>query len=220
MANDKIFKRKPKERRHIRRKSGGKKENTRILIISEGTKTEVHYFRNLVEFEGIVGVVIKPATNGTAPSSVFSSACDMYQKEINKGETFDNVYCVFDRDEHACFDKTIDAIERKNPKGVFKAIKSYPCFEYWILLHFKDTDAPFDKCNRYSASSKAERAVLAEFPGYRKNGTTLYQELLGRLQCAVERSKRRLANVMKDGEKNPSSEVHNLVLELLSHKPK
>jgi hypothetical protein len=68
------------------------------------------------------------------------------EKVVNKAEQkaqreeWEEVYCVFDRDNHYYFADAISKAQMLNArfekKGKeFKAIPSNPCFELWFLLH-------------------------------------------------------------------------------------
>lgn len=62
---------------------------------------------------------------------------------------YDEIYCVFDKDKHADFDKALQEIEKlkKSKECEFKEIVLAPCFEFWILLHFVYTDKDFENCD-------------------------------------------------------------------------
>lgn len=60
------------------------------------------------------------------------------------------------------------------------------------------------------------RDLRAHMPAYRKAGGEHYSELSGKLEQAKERSRRALDDAKGTGERNPSTEVHELV-EFLQH---
>ena len=63
------------------------------------------------------------------------------RKAKNSFEENDEVWAVFDRDEHPNFDQAIDRCRRA---GV-RVARSNPCFELWLILHEKDYDRPDDR---------------------------------------------------------------------------
>ncbi len=73
----------------------------------------------------------------------------------SRKRSFDKVFCAIDRDSHANFD---DAIQLSRQVGV-EVIASYPCYEYWLLLHFTRSRAPFASTDRYSAGELAVREL-------------------------------------------------------------
>jgi hypothetical protein len=66
-----------------------------------------------------------------------------------RGRPHDQVWCVFDRDEHPNFAKAIDLADRH---GINLAI-SNPCLELWVILHFEDQTAYLE---RQTAQDRAE----------------------------------------------------------------
>jgi hypothetical protein len=78
-------------------------------------------------------------------------------KRRNGVETYDQVWCVVDHDDHATLDA---AIARASKVGI-ELVVSTPCFDYWVLLHYVD--------HRKSSSVKdIERKLDKHIPGYDK----------------------------------------------------
>jgi hypothetical protein len=136
------------------------------LIVCEGSKTEPHYLSELREMWGIphAWVSIKPS-EGSSPVRVVQTAEKLYAQDAQMGDSFDQVFCVFDRDAHATFSAAVQRTrELKVNRKPFQAITSTPCFEFWFLLHFGYSDAPFAKAEKkdrwatwWSANSKPKR---------------------------------------------------------------
>nr|VFJ89911.1 MAG: RloB-like protein [Candidatus Kentron sp. H]VFJ90922.1 MAG: RloB-like protein [Candidatus Kentron sp. H]VFJ97933.1 MAG: RloB-like protein [Candidatus Kentron sp. H] len=185
----------------------------RVLIVCEGKKTEPHYFEELRRKYRLnsLNVVITPA-DGTDPMSVVRTAKRGQRDEREEGERYDRVYCVFDRDEHANFDDASRQLENLERQG-FRSIRSWPCFEFWLLLHFQYTRRPFERDGRQTGAQHCESALRAR-PGmghYRKGAKGLFTELLPRLEDAKANAARALHDAKSTGENNPSTEVHELV---------
>ena len=66
-------------------------------------------------------------------------------------EERDQVWAVFDRDEHPRFD---EAVALCKDKGVGVA-RSDPCFELWLILHERDYDRP---CGRHEVQRGSSSA--------------------------------------------------------------
>ena len=60
------------------------------------------------------------------------------RRRKNSFEKNDEVWAVFDRDEHPKFDEAVSLCE-SNGLGV---ARSNPCFELWLILHERDYDRP------------------------------------------------------------------------------
>lgn len=98
-----------------------------ILIVCEGSHTEPSYFNQF----RLASARIKTVGEGFNTLSLVIRAI-----EIAKEEKYDQVWCVFDRDDfrETDFNGAIELAER-NGFGVAYSIQS---FEYWLILHFND----------------------------------------------------------------------------------
>jgi hypothetical protein len=87
-----------------------------------------------IEIEEAVGV----------PETIARRAADrmkvIKRKATSSFEEGDQVWAVFDRDDHPHFERAINICEGS---GVLVA-RSNPCFELWLVLHFKHYDKPGD----------------------------------------------------------------------------
>jgi hypothetical protein len=59
------------------------------------------------------------------------------EQRRSQGKAHDEVWCVFDRDEHPNF---AQALDKAGANGIGVAI-SNPCIELWFVLHFADQTA-------------------------------------------------------------------------------
>ncbi|EAJ6074223.1 RloB domain-containing protein [Campylobacter coli] len=132
MGTDDLHK---KRNKGLRDRKTRKNEYEAILIVCEGEKTEKNYLNQLKDFFRLSNVSINIISSKKPdPSQIVE-----FTKEKNKDDSYDKVYCVFDKDTHSDFDKAKQKCEKYN----FEAIISNPCFEFWILLHFEYTTKPF-----------------------------------------------------------------------------
>jgi hypothetical protein len=115
---------------------------------------------------------------------------------------YDEVWCVFDRDEHAHFDEAID----KAAAIKLSLAVSNPCFELWILLHFQDQASGL---TRHLAADK----VRKHLPGYNKKITFTELSAAGHTGQAIKRAKRMEDDARELGKwtDNPTSGVWKLV---------
>jgi hypothetical protein len=108
-------------------------------------RTEINYFEGLIKDLKLstVNIEILDIKQNT-PDSLLREAKQLYQKAKRSGNPYDRVYCVFDKDGHSKYQKTRGDIEQiRKPKDVYHCAFSEPCFEFWLLLHYKKTDKPF-----------------------------------------------------------------------------
>nr|MBP6394793.1 RloB domain-containing protein [Giesbergeria sp.] len=151
----------PKERqkKQLERKLGRRASHDRLLIVSEGSKTEPNYFREIRTAYRLhtANVEVQPSEMGTSPLQVVQYAKELFEKGDRHRQiqprAFEQVYAVFDRDDHATYfqalelAKSLDGKLRNDIKQPmrFQAIASVPSFELWLLLHYEDIRAPIHR---------------------------------------------------------------------------
>ena len=135
-------------------------------------------------------------------------------------DNYNRIYCVFDRDEHTNYDAALQRIadSSEGKAGRLIAITSWPCFEIWVLLHFKYSSAAFAKTSRESACDKVVSEVRQHLRVYVKGHKTIFDELSPKLPTALQNAKRLESENIKTGSDNPSTKVHDLVEYLLNLK--
>jgi hypothetical protein len=135
----------------MKRKRGNRATFDRILIVCEGKKTEPYYFEEIRQGlrlpKAEVRVIHSEA--GTEPRQIV----DYTERVFCEDPSFDICYAVFDRDEHKTYHDALNRAAQldntlKNDfkkKIRFHAVPTVPCFELWILLHFRDVKAFNDR---------------------------------------------------------------------------
>lgn len=125
------------------------------------------------------------------------------RRKRNSFEESDQVWAVFDRDEHPRFEKAV-ALCKKH--GVSVA-RSDPCFELWLILHERDYNRP---CSRQEAQEELERL----WPEYDRDGakTPDCADMVCRVEEAEKRAEAQLRNREREGTPygNPSTTVFRL----------
>ncbi|WP_372495848.1 RloB family protein [Kitasatospora humi] len=109
----------------------------KILIVTEGIKTEPQYFEGLARHlnsRAIQVISVRPVGLGKDPLSVVKEAITRRAREQRAGDPFDATWCAVDVDNHQSLEAAC-SLARK--EGVSLAI-SNPCFEIWLLWHFAD----------------------------------------------------------------------------------
>jgi RloB-like protein len=170
----------------------------RVLVVSNGTSTEVSYFKGLRNAYRRSNVKIKIVDKRGAPGRLVEHA---KQLQAMNGE-FDEVWCVFDVDEFDLGRPVSDATAAD-----LRIAVSNPCFEVWLLLHHGDRRAPFQ------SAKEAERALKDLLPQWSKSNTR-YEDFQQGMLKAVERA-RDLDPTGKDYRCNPSTGVWQLILVVL-----
>ena len=181
------------------RKVNTREIKQRFLIVCEGAKTEPNYFESF----RIPTVTIKIEGLGENPSKLVQSA-----NELKSQDDYDQVWCVFDRDDWTKEDFN-NAISRAEKYG-FKVAYSNEAFELWYVLHFEflDTGIPRKDYIKKLTSLLGKK--------YQKNSKTIYDDLLDKQDTASKNAKKLLEDYpqLKPEQDNPSTTVHLLVKQL------
>lgn len=210
---------KERQARKLERKKPKRESYDRILIVSEGEKTEPQYFGEIRQHLKLntANVAIMPSEFGPQPSRVVQFAHDKFIES----RKFEQVYCVFDRDDHNDFDAAIQMASSWNGKLrsdlgqliIFKAVPSVPCFELWLLLHFECATRHIHRNEVYRELVRAGR-----LPGYTKGQQGTFERTNHLLNTAHQNAETLVAQRNRHGNENPYTEIHLLVEKLISLK--
>jgi hypothetical protein len=174
---------------YLKRGKPKKRPYDRMLIVCEGEKTEVNYFRAIRRELRIPSADIEVVHSdfGTEPLQIVDSALARF----HSSKAFDLVFAVFDRDDHLTYNNALQKAaslggKLKNDEGrsvEFHAIPSVPNFEFWILLHFRNVLAVMPRADVYSELKKASC-----YPNYAKNSLSVYADTKHRIPDATQRA--------------------------------
>jgi len=214
-SEDLFHKRKARAGAELQRQKRERARNHRYLIVCEGTKTEPHYFRDLLDDLGIRPQLVRVAPNdGVSPDRVVAHALILYEEDAVAGDAFDTVYCVFDRDRHTTFDAAVQRSQDLNAAGKpFVAITSTPCFEVWLLLHFGYSDQPFHAAGKKSVGDQVVFTLKTKpgFAKYNKGQKGIYSQLKDRLADALTHAECLRRHGAATGSINPATNADELV---------
>ena len=202
---------KPRPAKSYRRKVAIREPYDVVLIVCEGEKTEPEYLKGLQRTCRLsnANITILPG-DGTDPISIITHAHKLYRQA---DDAYDRVFCVFDRDGHVNYQQVLDQVAQSplGKKGKLVAITSVPCFEFWVLLHFEYTAAPFTAVGGKSACDRVIEKVRAHFPGYQKAMVGVFANLLPHTDSAITRAETLAHHNHETGTSNPATKVHELV---------
>jgi hypothetical protein len=181
-----------------------------ILIVCEGERTEKEYFEGFARARRNQAVRIKIARDHGVPRSLVEIA-KTYKREAEaaakkQGDpylAYDAVWCVFDVDEHP---RIPDVRQMARDNGIELAI-SNPCFELWLLLHFRASPGMQHR-------DKVRGMVSGYVAGYDK-GVEFAQYSAGYPQ-AVRRAEQldKKAEEEDDAGRNPTTGVYRLTRDI------
>ena len=188
------------------RSAGRKPPRSITLIVCEG-ETEMAYFKAArVHYELTTAeVVLADNTVGSAPISVVQCA----EEKCGEPGGYDKVFCVFDRDGHESFDRARKRIQelarRKRAPLPIKEAISIPCFELWVLLHFEQSDRPFNRCAEVIRQIR-ERHL----PDYEKADDVVARQLVASVAVAVGNADW-MEGRAEANDYNPFTSVHHVL---------
>lgn len=194
----------PRDRKGITRSSGRQRKDpvTFYVIASEGTETEPAYFEyvSILLSRLSIGRLIKvePLRRSDSDSSFIRviKQLDDY-KRMYSLKAGDELWCLIDRD-NIPIKNAAQAAKLCSQKN-YEFCLSTPCFELWLLLHFKDLSAfTADELNGFLENKKriASRTVLEHalneeiktVLGKSYSKSSLPPELLEYLPVAMQRA--------------------------------
>jgi hypothetical protein len=177
-----------------------------VLIVCEDSKSSLKYLRDAKTAMRVLADVEIDHPGKTNPLGIVKHA-------VGRRSKYDFVYCVIDRDTHEDFDEAMGLARSSN----VQMIVSYPCFEYWLLLHFKYSRKAYSPVGKKSPGDQMMRALKdCEGMGDYEKGseTSLFKKLEGgALQTARKHAERALAAAIAEDEFNPSTTLHTLISE-------
>src|ERR1017187_5035623 len=194
-----------RNRDDLRRRRPRRQTKRCFLIVCEGATTEKCYFNDVRHIErSLIDLEIKA---GGTPKTIVERAVERKREADGKArklkddnQKYEEVWCVFDIDEHPLIP---EAKDQARANGIEMAI-SNPCFELWALLHFQDQSAHIER-------RKVQHLSRQLMPGYKKKLD--YEVLRPKYSDALKRA--------EDLEKwhdsrgtlgaNPSTTVYRLV---------
>lgn len=188
-----------RSRSYMDRRVDARSTRQSFLIVCEGTETEPKYFERF----RVPGLIVRAEGTGRNTISLVKEALRL--REIYN---YDQVWCVFDKDDFP-IDNFENAIQMATENGM-KVAYTNQAFELWYVLHF---------CYMQNANGReAYMDMLDKFLKfkYEKNDPRMYQILLPKIETAIENAKKliKLYNSSHPGRDDPSTRVHELVIEL------
>ena len=179
----------------------------RILVVCEGEVTEPSYIdgfkkqcrNHLVEVRvldshGVPMTLVREAKQQRA------YACREAKAGQDENLMLDEVWCVFDVDEHPNF---ANACQMARDNDICLAVSS-PCFELWLLLHFQDSPGAQHR-------DQVRRLLKKHMPGYSKKID--FEDVAKHIGAAMARAERLQfqADQDEDSHRNPTSSVYKLL---------
>lgn len=183
-------------------------EKSIILLALEGkNKTERTYFREFNSVNGSYHVSFAKGNN-TDPVNIVKDAISSYKKMELEKDAGDLAFVVCDTDFHK--EDQIQEARTLAEQNNITLLLSNPCFEIWLLLHFKYST------KQYASNIELLNELQNSWPEYSKNISS-FEGITEKKLAAIDNAKRlkqfhKLKNHTTEIEKcNPSTDVYILV---------
>ena len=178
----------------LNRRAPYKDTRQRVLILSEGEKTEILYLEGVCRLLRLTNVKIQ------GPSG---APVTMVDKAVSEKRTYEEIWCVLDVDEHP---NLSSALDRASANQINTAL-SNPCFEVFLVLHFELYTKPCDK-------DQIQHHLKQHIPHYDKHvDFTVLWPLFADANARNEILKSRHTSQGTKGT-SPSTEVFSLIKRL------
>jgi hypothetical protein len=199
---------------YLRRQTKTRETRKRFLIVCEGERTEVNYFKAFTVPKKIE-VMVKG--EGKNSFSLVEKAIKIIDN-LNKDDSFDQIWCVFDKDN--CSKEQFNQAEGLAKQKNIKIAYSNEAFEIWFILHFQYLDIATSRSEYLTILTKQMQkyGLLNKKEKYAKNREDMYEKLKPYQTTAITNA----AKLIQDRDEakkhpfdaNPSTTVHELVQEL------
>ena len=196
----------------IGRRGSRREPKVRFTLFCEGRNTEPTYFSAIKKKWTGALVAIESRRGVGVPITIAQQAVDFAKaaglarnsrRRRNSFEEKDQVWAVFDRDEHARYEEAVLLCEA-NGIGV---ARSNPCFEVWLILHEQNYDRPDDR-------HQVQHELQKLRPEYEQGGAKQpnCEDMVDRVKRAEERGEALLRRREEEGNPHgrPSTTVGNL----------
>jgi len=184
-----------------------------VLIVCEGQKTEKLYLEALRIHYRLSTVDVKIYGAGAGPLEVVQRAVNLSaerrraaKRDPSAPPAYEEAWCVFDREAANEPRGFRDAMQLATRHKIRLAI-SNPSFEYWYMLHYVDSNRPFNNGQELKAELRRYIAGYTE-------AMNVFLLLRGRTIEAHDRAERLYArhpDRERDVYPNPSTLVYQLI---------
>src|SRR5580698_2567227 len=128
--------------RPLRRRTGTRQPKKTLIVFCEGEKTEPQYLEALkrqpeIRDAAAVDLRIETGHGGAVPLTLVKLAIDARIRAMEEKSEIDEFWCVFDVEWPTNHPGLNHAIHLARENEIRLAITN-PCFELWLILHFKD----------------------------------------------------------------------------------
>lgn len=176
----------------------------RVLVYCEDTQSGKVYVEEAASYFRVRAQIEVAHCGKTDPMGIVTAA-------VARVGEFESIFCVIDRDSHQHWERALRLADGYEKVTV---IPSYPCFEYWLLLHFCYSRRPYLRAGSNSPADMCVKELrneerLGKYDKGKMSG--IFQKLQPKLSDARRNSTRASKDADDTGEPNPSTKIHDLI---------
>ena len=199
------------------RRSASRRPRKSFLIVVEGETEELYFKKYADDSRSRLIDIFVDNPPCTDPINLVKRAMELKQqkeRDAKRSEIsvpYDEIWIVYDlervHDERRKLSN--DAGQMAKSKKI-QIARSDPAFEYWYILHFKQTTKSFND------AAETERYLKRFWPDYRK-ATTPRKNIYEKTQAAIGNAQWVREQLEKSRSKAPKTDVDILVEELIEN---
>jgi len=184
----------------------------RFHIFCEGEKTEPNYLNGYIQrrFPGTTLIKVEKTKKNTPVELVEEALKCKAAASTPEGDIF---WVVYDREGTTKYSDALHAEARQKAGSQIRIALSNVCFEVWLLLHFRNTLAPYSCYDELRKRSQLKKYI----PDYDKADKRHYSD--NEIASARENAKRMNAQTQAGADRswlhchqwNPYSNVYELL---------
>lgn len=220
MGSDDINRRKIVKNREMRqaRKLGRKTQSRtsipRILILTEGLTEEI-YFKTLKKNLKLNSVEVLKSSY-TDSNGIIQDAKSKGIKSVDNHNEYNYIFCVFDLDtvKNKQFLLEIEQYNRKYEKisSSIYPILTFPCIEFWFILHYNCHSAPFSDGQNRSVGENTKVEFKKYQEEYHETSYKCIDDLALKYKTAMHNARVLMEQQMNCNSCNPVTNIHQLIM--------
>lgn len=203
-------KRKAPGGRPLRRKVATRRIRKTLLVFCEGERTEPEYLNALklepaVREVAAVEIRVAQANSGAVPLTLVRRAVEARSRAVSENDEIDEFWRVFDVEWPVNHPNLAEAIVLAGNNEINLAV-SNPCFEAWLILHFKELGSWLDNDQAVKLRRRLDKS---EDKGIDPTKYMPHVNTASARAAKLEERHRRDETSFPDD--NPSSGMHRLI---------
>ena len=196
--------------RPLKRRVATRAPRKTLVVFCEGEKTEPVYLDALKRQPSVrdiaaVDLRVETTRGGSVPRTLVKMATEARRRAIDEEAEIDEFWCVFDVEWPRNHPALPEAIQQARANDINLAV-SNPCFELWLILHFRDQSAWLD-----NDQARRLRGAIDGSTDKDLNAAKYMPLLADAAKRGTELDRRHFRNKTAFPHDNPSSGMHRLL---------